>query len=173
MDSVPAFLLSHGKGKRKVDIFDYLNQVEDPHFRQVLLHYIHIEASDKSGMSGLLPTSNRPVEISQWSARARPAGLPDFTKGKRTFSSFVDSAFAWWGSIQPSWRSFKCGEVSREVNGDWGVLYAPRINGLLNIVMLVYWWVGVLEEQKPKDGIRADYEEFADDVAWVFSNLSE
>jgi hypothetical protein len=37
--------------------------------------------------------------------------------------------------------------------------------------MLAYWWVRVLEEQEPMGGVRADYEQFADDVAWVLSNL--
>ena len=30
---VPAFLRSHGKGNCQVDIFEYLNKVQDPHFR--------------------------------------------------------------------------------------------------------------------------------------------
>jgi hypothetical protein len=169
--TVPAFLLSHGK-KRKVNIFQYLNEVKDPRFQQILSHFIRIEANDKSGVIGVLPTAGRPVEIGQWSSRARPAGLPDYTKGKRTFSHYVDSVFAWWSSIQPSWRSFKRGGVSREVHGDWGVLYAPRINGLLNVVILSYWWSRILEEHKPEDGVRADYERFADDVSWVFSQLA-
>ena len=59
-----------------------------------------------------------------------------------------------------------------EVCGDWGALYAPRINGLLNVVVLVYWWIRILEEDEPEDGSRADYEEFTDDVAWVFSHLT-
>ena len=83
----------------------------------------------------------------------------------------MDSIFTWWGSIQPRWRSFKRGDVSHEVCGGWEALYAPSINGLLNIVILVYWWVRILEEQKPKDSARADYDKFADDVAWVFSNM--
>ena len=172
VNSVPAFLRSHGTGKREVDIFGYLNEVKDHRFRRVLLHYIRVEAGDQSGASGTLSTSKRPVEISHWSTRARPAILPDFPKGKRTFSDFVDSASVWWGSIQPAWRSFKRGQVSREVGGEWDTLYAPRINGLLNVVILVYWWARILEERKPADGVRADYEQFADDVAWVFSNLS-
>ena len=172
VDSVPAFLRSHGKGKRKVNIFGYLDKVKDPRFQQVLQHYIHIEANDRSGVSGSLPTAKRPVEISEWLSRARPDYLPDFTKGKRSFSDFVDSTFAWWGSIQPRWRSFERGIVSREVCGEWDVLYAPCINGLLNVVILVYWWARILEEQKPKEGVRADYEQFAEDVAWVLSNLS-
>ena len=49
MDSVPDFLRSHGKGKREVDIFNYLNKVKDPRFQQVLCHYILLEAEDTGG----------------------------------------------------------------------------------------------------------------------------
>ena len=169
---VPTFLSSHGKGNRRVDIFKYLNAVQDSHFQKVLLHYLKFEVSDKSGASGALPTANRPIEISQWTSRARPSTLPDLTKGNRTFAIFVDSVFTWWGSLQPLWRSFQRDRVSREVQGDWGVLCAPRINGLLNIVILVYWCARALEEQGLDDSVRADYEFLADDVAWVFSRLS-
>ena len=170
--TVPAFLRSHTKGNRRVNIFEYLDKLQDPHFRQILFHYIRFEANDKSGAGGSLPTGGRPAEISQWSSRARPANLPDYTKGKRTFPMFVDSVFTWWGSLQPQWRSFRRDVVSREIHGGWDILHAPRINGLLNVVVLVFWWAHFLEEQNPEDGIRADYEFFANDVAWVFSHLS-
>lgn len=171
VSKVPTFLRIHGKGKRLVDIFGYLDEIQDRHFRQVLYHYINFEVNETSGRSGSLPTINRPIEISQWTAKARPAALPDM-KGGRSFSMYVDSVFAWWTSIQPPWRSFKRGTVSREVQGDWGVLYAPRINGLLNIVILVYWWAQALKDNGPEDSSYADYKSFADDVAWVFSHLS-
>ena len=170
-DEIPAFLRTHGTGNRRVDIFGYLNDVKDPRFQQVLFHYFKFEVNDKSTSPGSLPTAKRPPEVAQWTARARPAGAPDYPKGKRTFSMFVDSVFIWWGSIQPSWRSFERGVVSRRVRGKWGALYAPRINGMLNVVILVYWWILVLEEQKPKDGDRADYDFFADDVSWALSQL--
>jgi len=169
---VPAFLISHGKGKREVNIFHYLDEVQDHQFRRILLYYILIEANDKSGVNGSLPTAKRPVEIGQWTSRARPATLPEYTKGGRTFSEFVNSIITWWGSIQPSWRSFERKTMVREVRGDWGALYAPRINGLLNVVVLVYWWIRILEEDEPEDGSRTDYEQFTDDVAWVFSHLA-
>ena len=169
---VPAFLRSHGTGNRRVDIFKYLYERQDPHFRQVLLHYINFEANDKSGANGSLPTTNRPPEIAQWTGRARPASLPDYEKAGRTFSTFVDSTLGWWGSIQPSWRGFERGVVSREIRGDWEGLRSPRINGLLNVVVLVYWWGRILEEHRPEGAVRADYEFFANDVAWVLSHLS-
>lgn len=170
--SIPAFLLSHGKGRREVNIFAYLNEVTDPHFRRALFHYIRFEINDKSGVGGSLPTDHRPTEIGQWSSRARPNMIPTYPKDGRSFLDFIDSVFVWWGSIQPSWRTFKRGEVSREVRGGWDALYAPRINGLLNVIMLAYWWINILENGEPEEGMRADYEFFADDVAWVLSNLS-
>lgn len=172
VENVPAFLRSHGKGNRRVDIFEYLNKLQDPHFQQVLFHYVEFENSSKSNTNGSLPTVGRPPEISQWTSRARPANLPDYKKGERTFRMFVDSVLGWWGVIQPPWRSFKRDTVSREVLGDWEVLRAPRINGLLNVVILVYWWGRILQEHGPEDDVRADYEFFANDVAWVISRLS-
>ena len=171
-EKVPVFLLSHSKGSRRVNIFDYLNKLQDPHFQQVLFHYVHFEINCGSDAGRSLPITGRPVEISWWTSRARPAHLPGYTESGRTFRMFVDSVFDWWSSIQPSWRSFERGVVSREIQGDWEVLCAPRINGLLNVVILVYWWSRILEEDEPEDGVRTDYEFFADDVAWVFSHLS-
>ena len=93
-------------------------------------------------------------------------------QGKSTLITFVDSIFVWWGSIQPSWRVFERGKVSREVGGEWEILCAPSINGLLNVVILAYWWAKILKEDGPKGGVRTDYEFFAEDVSWVLSNLS-
>ena len=154
-----------------MDIFAYLNKINDPHFRQLLFHYIQFEANEKSGATGSLPTKKRPLEISQWTSRARPASLPDFHKGKRTFQMFVDSVFVWWGSIQPAWRIFDRNCVSREVCGGWDALHSPRTNGLLNVVILAYWWIQVLNEHGPEGSVRADYEFFVEDVTWVFSRL--
>lgn len=170
-EKVPAFLLSHGTGGRRVNIFGYLNELEEPHFQQVLFHYIHFEFNDKSNVNGSLPTAGRPPEISRWTSRACPAYLPGCAEDEGTFHTFVDSIFDWWGSIQPSWRSFERGVVSREVRRDWEVLRAPRINGLLNVVILVYWLGRALEERWPEGSFRADYEFLADDIAWVFSHL--
>ena len=170
--SVPDFLLHHGKGKQEVNIFHYLNEVKNPRFRQVLLRYLHLEINNKSATGGSLPTAGRPVEISHWTSRARPRMVQDYAIGKRTFPDFVSLVIAWWAFIQPSWRSFELGVVSREVHGAWGALYAPHINGLLNVVMLVYWWARVLEEQDVGNDTLVDYEQFADDVAWALFNLS-
>lgn len=53
---VPAFLLSHGKGTHRVDIFAYLNKIQDPRFRQLFFHYIQFEMNNQSNASRTLPT---------------------------------------------------------------------------------------------------------------------
>lgn len=171
-EDVPSFLRHHGRGKRVVDIFAYLNKVEDPHFRQILFHYIQFEANAKSRAGGTLPTAGRPAEIVWWTSRARPSGIPNLLEGSKTFKMFTDSVLGWWSSIQPSWRVFRQGEASREVNGSWEGLNASQINGLLNVVILAYWWVSLLDKDKLEDGAREDYKFFANDVAWVLSKLS-
>ena len=168
--AIPAFLLRHGTGKRRVNIFNYLESHKDSLFQPVLFYYLRL-AIKKPESNGSLPTAERPKEISLWSSRARPACLPDYKRDGRTFTDFVDSIFVWWGSIQPSWRVFERGKVAREVDGGWDALCVPSINGLLNVVMLVYWWIRILEEDKPEDGLRVEYEFFANDVAWVLSQI--
>ena len=171
-ESVPAFLLRHGKGKREVNIFDYLGKVQDLRFQQVFYHYLCFEINNKSKAAGSLPTTNWPVEIGQWSSRARPASLPDYTKDRWSLTHFTDSVFEWWARIQPHWRKFKRSKVSHEVRGEWDALRATGINGLLNVVVLAYWWIRILEEDKPEDGVHAEYEFFAEDVAWAPRNLA-
>lgn len=116
-NKVPAFLRSHGKGSCWVDIFRYLDKVEDLDFRCVLCNYIKFETNDKSGISGTLHMAKRPTEIAQWTSKARPAGPLDHTKGKRTLLVFANATLTWWGSLQPSWRSFELGQISRQVQG--------------------------------------------------------
>jgi hypothetical protein len=169
--AIPAFLLQHGTGARQVNIFNYLKSFEDPHFQPVLLYYLRLQINNQSGSKASLSTTKRPIQIGLWIGRARPACLPDYLHGGQTFAAFVDSIFGWWGYIQPSWRVFERGKVTREVGGGWDGLYAPSINGLLNVVVLVYWWARILKEDEPEDGVRADYEFFANDVAWVLSHL--
>ena len=86
---------------------------------------------------------------------------------------FVESTFTWWASLQPSWRKFQRDGASREVAGTWGVLYAPHTNGVLSVVIIIYWRAQVLGEDKWMGGMRSDYELFAEGVVWVLSKLSD
>ena len=54
--TVPAFLCNHGKGNCQVNIFKYLDKLQDPHFQQILSHYIIFEANNKSSAGGCQST---------------------------------------------------------------------------------------------------------------------
>ena len=53
----------------------------------------------------------------------------------------------WWSAIQPDWR-LQDGRLVRErVAGDWESLRLPGINGVVSIVVaLFYWGLEVLED---------------------------
>ena len=55
---VPAFLLSHSKDACRVDIFAYLNKIQDPHFQQLFFHYIQFKMNNQSNVSRTLPTTD-------------------------------------------------------------------------------------------------------------------
>lgn len=157
---VPKFLKT---GKYK--IHNYLVDVDEPRFKNLLSKYIAFELADLSGIRGALPTDDRPNPVGWWSHRARPPKIPPYD----SFSSFTSVIIKWWIGIQPDWRRLKRGKTSR-VEGDFMCLYQPGINGLLNVVILVFWWASILKERSEPVG--ADYCWFVSDVTWVLSHLT-
>ena len=149
----------------KHNIYGYLSSVSEPGFKALLENYITFELADHSGIRGTLSTSYRPKAIAWWFGRARPAKLPPYDSLK----SFTSGVMEWWIFVQPRWRKIKPKMVSR-VAGDWEHLYQPGVNGLLNIVILAYWWVRILEERGTP--IDETYTWFVSDVTWVLSRLA-
>ena len=77
----------------------------------------------------------------------------------------------WWSSLQPSWRVLESGNEMRE-EGSFDCLCQPGINGLLNIVILAYWWGNGLEKFSADSHNEEErYRWFANDVSWVLSML--
>jgi hypothetical protein len=158
---IPAFLM----GKRK--IHSYLSSANEPGFKVLLANYIAFELADQSGIHGALPTDGRPKAVAWWSSRARPNKLPPYD----SFSSFTDTIVQWWISMQPDWRrgELRCGRASRD-EGRFESLYQPGINGLLNVVILVYWWASISEERG--EPIDVAYHWLIADVTWVLTQLT-
>lgn len=168
--TIPDFLVG------KYDIYSYLVSVDEPGFKALLDNYITFELADRSGFRGNLPTARRPKAVGWWSSRARPNKLPPYD----SLSALGSTIVQWWIFIQPDWRGdeLKCGEISRdegpsEASQDeecWERLYQPGINGLLNIVILVYWWARILKERG--ESADADYRWLVEDITWVLSQLA-
>ena len=158
--AIPDFLTT------KSDIYDYLTSIDEPGFRALINNYIAFELANHSGHRGNFTTSNRPKGVGWWIDRTRPDRLPPYD----SLTSFGRSIVKWWIFIQPDWRSdLKCGETLRE-GGCWEQLYQPGINGLLNVVILVYWWTKILKERgQPADEA---YHWIVADITWVLSQLT-
>ena len=45
------------------------------------------------------------------------------------------------------------------------------MNSLLNVVVLAYWWIKILEQREST--VDKAYTWFVSDVAWVFSQLTD
>ena len=161
----------------KQDIYGYLVEVDEPGFKVLLNNYITFELSNHSGFHGNLSTAHRPKAVGWWLSRARPNKLPPYD----SLSSFRDSIVKWWIFLQPDWRreGLECGVTSRDegcsnASDDeescWERIYKPGLNGLLNVVILVYWWARILEAR----GESADeaYRWLVADVTWVLSQLT-
>ncbi|KAJ7058849.1 hypothetical protein C8F01DRAFT_1085343 [Mycena amicta] len=95
---------------------------------------------------GRLSTQHRPKQVSAWIQHARVA--------KQTYCGIADTVafatefWAWWTANQPAWRKMTNGRPgSAARNGEtWDLLIAPGINGMLNAMIMLYWWG--CEEQK-------------------------
>lgn len=158
--AIPAFLTG------RHNIYIYLSTVEESGFQDLLNNYVLFERTNRSHIRGALGTNGRPKAIGWWSGRARPDRLPPYDSLK----SFTSSIVKWWILLQPEWRNIESGEISRGV-GDWERLYQPGTNGLLNIVVLAYWWAKILDQREAV--VDRTYAWFVADVAWVFSQLTE
>ena len=156
---IPEFLVG------KNDIYGYLSRIEETRFRDLLKTYITFELANNTCIRSGLPTSYRPNVIGWWTGHARPDRLPPYD----SLGSLTKSILAWWTFIQPPWRQIKLGDTSR-IEGDWERLYRPGINGLLNVVILAYWWVKILKERGST--VDETYSWFVSDVTWVLSQLT-
>ena len=66
----------------------------------------------------------------------------------------------------------ECSSPSQEEGGTLDCLFQPGINGLLNIVILVYWWSnGLVGSGTDSEAESLRYRWFIADVVWVLSKL--
>ena len=164
---IPQFLAVAQK-KNKVSIHSYLLNCQDVHFRKLLQAYIAFEnAAATSGRTGSLSTTGRPSHISWWIRCARVDTPPSWTN----LRNYGSSVITWWSSLQPSWRELECDNPSRE-EGSLDCLFQPGINGLLNVVILAYWWSnGLTKSGTDSETESSRYRWFVADVTWVLLEL--
>ncbi|KAJ7060050.1 hypothetical protein C8F01DRAFT_1254165 [Mycena amicta] len=119
--------------------------------------------------SGTLPTEHRPKQIAAWVKNCRVA--------KPAYCSIPNKAiyskqwWAWWTGMQPAWRGRTDDRKPGKGDADgqaWEGLYVSGVNGMVNVVVSLYWW-GCKE--KLGLGASAEWIEAAEDVEWVLSGI--
>ena len=166
---VPQFLTIAQK-KSKASVHSYLTSSQDVHFQKLLNAYIAFKsAAVTSGVVSSFSTSKQPSHISWW-IRCACTDTPPSWSNPHDYGS---SVITWWTSLQLSWRKLECSTTSRK-EGSFECLFQPGINGLLNVVILAYWWSNGLT--KPGTDSKTEYLRyhwFVADVTWVLSKLFE
>ena len=159
---IPEFMIG------KHNTYSYLSTLKEPTFKTLLNGYLTFKLTNSSNIRSAFPTSHRPRGITWWTGRARPNKLLPYD----SLNSFANSVIKWWTLLQPNWHKIKPGEVSHVEKGrkHWMRLYQPGVNGLLNVIILAYWWAKTLKERDAPVDDR--YSWFVSDVTWVLSQLT-
>ena len=85
-----------------------------------------------------LGTLHRPKVVKDWIQRARPATWRPVIDN---VADLEKSYSMWWASLQPAWRHFEDGSLRTDlVDGDWSELRRPGVNGILNVLVVLFYW---------------------------------
>ncbi|THU91985.1 hypothetical protein K435DRAFT_672971, partial [Dendrothele bispora CBS 962.96] len=122
-----------------------------------------------------LPTGSRPNAIHAWVKNARKDHLPVSENESKTFGNAV---LDWWNALQPEWRALDQEALVdvaercwlREVEGQWGKLRCPGINGFSSVLACLRWWLDL--EIRGDGEMLAEWEVMLEDVVWVMDCLA-
>ncbi|KAJ7059333.1 hypothetical protein C8F01DRAFT_1255031 [Mycena amicta] len=121
--------------------------------------------------SGTLPTDHRPKQIGAW-VKNRRIAKPAFCDIPNT-AVYAREWWLWWTGMQPDWRGTMDERPGDgEAHGQsWDGLYVSGVNGLVNVVVSLYWWG--CTEKALGCGYSADWIRATKDVEWVFKGIQE
>jgi len=87
---------------------------------------------------GYLSSAGQPPCVGLWIGRHRSiTWRPALSKP----SVFEKQFHSWWILLQPNWRVSEEGDLmSEELEGDWGELWKPRLNGILGALVCLFYW---------------------------------
>ncbi|KAJ7138902.1 hypothetical protein C8R46DRAFT_921821 [Mycena filopes] len=132
----PPWFINAQKGVTEVDL--------GCHYDALVAVWTRIEHASRFEQGPTnLSAKGRPKVVGRWVADGRQ-------KKARTDLSVTDAAAyavewqAWWDALQPKWRKKGSdGKWSLDGYGDgaeWGPLYQWGVNGILNLVVSLYFW---------------------------------
>ena len=110
--------------------------------RWAVLVELWVEFEKKEGFKeqGLLPAKKQPECVSEWIRCGRPpTWMPAITAVSKLETAFC----TWWVFLQPKWRvSGKRAIITTDLESgnDWDHLWKPGLNGLLSMLVGLFYW---------------------------------
>ena len=111
--------------------------------RWMVLVELWVAFEKKEGFKerGFLAAKERPECVSEWIRRGRP---PTWRPAITAVSKLELAFRTWWVSLQPKWRVSENGTIiTADSDGDWDVLRKPGVNGLLSVLVALFYWGGI------------------------------
>jgi hypothetical protein len=107
--------------------------------------WVAFEERSRSTQVRRLSAAGRPVVVHDWIARRRPTTFqPKILSLEDYEREFVD----WWRRLQPTWR-ISNNKVDKAASPKgvscWDCLRAPGVNGIMNVVVALFYWGLALE----------------------------
>jgi hypothetical protein len=87
---------------------------------------------------GYLNSAGRPPCVGLWIGRHRSVTWRPVLPKPLVFEKQFRG---WWLSLQPDWRVSEEGDLMpEELEGDWGELRKPGLNGILGALVCLFYW---------------------------------
>ncbi|KAJ3751922.1 hypothetical protein F5878DRAFT_549901 [Lentinula raphanica] len=148
---------------------------QDPLWRKVLSDLVTNERyhsfDNPNGNGSTFPTTGRPQAFAWWfQNRKTVTRLPPDEKFGR-ISEFASQWWKWYSMINPEWRERDAlGRivVNGSGEGDWDEFDRSGQNGMLSLVISLYWWYRRLDNPSEPS---PDWLAGLRDISWVLSEL--
>ncbi|KAJ7066094.1 hypothetical protein C8F01DRAFT_1248142 [Mycena amicta] len=121
--------------------------------------------------TGSFATDHRPKQIGAWVKNKRVAttaycAIPNLEVYSREW-------WSWWSVNQPDWRERVDGKPApgKEYKGGWEGLLVAGQNGMLNVVVSLYWWG--CKELAVKGHSSTGWMQAVKDAEWVMRGIRE
>ena len=115
-------------------------------WKHLVSSWVAFEERPRSQANGhRLLATGRPKVVGHWISRARPTTWQPTIADLSDYKGEFDG---WWKSLQPTWR-ISNNEVDKTlIQGDWDCLRIPGLNGVISVVVALFYW-GLALKEKP------------------------
>jgi hypothetical protein len=122
----------------------FLEKDLDMEWGDLVSSWVAFEDNSRSTQVRRLSAAGRPAVVHNWIARRHPENFqPNILSLKVYENEFTD----WWRRLQPTWQISNNAVDKAASQGDWDCLRVPGVNGIMNVVVALFYW-GLASEAK-------------------------